>query len=272
MSWRDSTAQLLGPACIRDVNDYVTHATPSAISAIDAFYLASQDILKAGTPTLLTSHPTIGTLLLVGLVSVTENYFRDLFSCIVKTCPIAKAAAADQSVKLGSVIWHGTGGAIRAAFEHISFASAENLISTCKKYIGYSLRRTSVIDEFERVCELRHAIAHSSSYIAGKNAVRLHVTPHSTRLRVKVGFAELQECAAICTSLVVSLNRELFIELARRWAKEWPLKPSWDPSQRHSCFMSIWHGFHSTIDDDNGLIADRMSAIKCRNRVAADPF
>jgi hypothetical protein len=88
-------------------------------------------------------------------VSTTENYFRDLFTRVIRLCPVAKAASADQTVKLGSVVWHGGQDAERGAFEHISFAGAENLITTSKKFLGYSLKRTQLVEEFDKVCELR---------------------------------------------------------------------------------------------------------------------
>jgi hypothetical protein len=272
MSWRDSISQSVGPAAIADIQQYVTAAIGHADSPIDTFYKASRELLTVGTPTFLTANRTMGALFLVGIVSITENYFRDIFSRIIRLCPIARAVSADQNVKLGSVVWHGGEDAERGAFEHISFASGENLIGTGKKFLDYRIRRTSVVQEFDKVCELRHGIVHSSSVLAGKNATRLHLAAASAPLRILVGFAQLQECAAICNSLVVSVNQELFVELARRWSKEWPKNPSWDPRQRHAAFRSIWEAFYSGVDAANGTIPHALTLVRCRNKVATDPF
>ncbi len=58
-------------------------------SPIDAFYATTQDILNVANPDFLQQHPSMGTLLLVGLISASENYFRDLFARIIRICPIA---------------------------------------------------------------------------------------------------------------------------------------------------------------------------------------
>lgn len=272
MSWRDSISQSLGPASVADIQRYVTTSALAPVSPLDTFYRASQDLLKVGTPPFLTANPEMGALLLVGIVSITENFFRDIFSRIIQLCPVARAASADQPVRLGSVVWHGGVDAERGAFEHLSFASADSLISTPKKFLDYSLRRTTVVDEFDKVCELRHGIVHSSSVLAGKNAIRLQLTAAASPLRIVVGFGELQEAAAICTALVVSINRELFIEMARRWAKEWPHTPGWQSSQRHHRFKAVWRTFHSSVDELNGTIPAPMSLIQCRNKASKDPF
>jgi hypothetical protein len=266
MTWHTSISQSVGPSTIASIEDYVSQAPGSQESPIDLFYRASQDILRVGDPAFLAAHPGMGPLLLVGLVSTTENYFRDLFTRVIRLCPVAKAASADQTVNLGSVIWHGGQDAERGAFEHISFAGAENLTKTSKKFLAYNLRRTQLVDEYDRVCELRHGIVHSSGVLAGKNAIKLQLQPATVPLRIVMGFGQLQECAAICNSLVISVNQEIFFEMARRWSKDWPNNSSWQPTKRNSLFKDIWEIFHSRIDALNNAIASPLSMVRCRNQ------
>lgn len=272
MSWRDSVSQTAPAATIADVQQYIALGAVAPESPLDAFYRASQDIVKVATPAFLTANPAMGPLLLVGLVSVTENYFRDLFTKLIRLCPVARAKCADQSIQLGSVIWHGGLDAERGAFEHISFADAKRVVSTTEKFLDYKLKASSILAEFDKVCELRHGIVHSSAVLAGKNAIRLQIASAAGTLRIVVPFAQLQEAASVCTSLVVSINRELFVEMARRWAKEWPKRPSWDPAMSHSLFKSVWTIFHSAIDEANATIPSPMTLMRCKHRVSADPF
>jgi hypothetical protein len=267
MSWKVSISQNPSSARLADVSKYVVAASGPLESPLDTFYRASQELLKVGTPGFLLEHPGMGPLLLVGLVSVTENFFRDLFAGIIRMCPLARAAAADQNVKLGSVVWHGASAVERGAFEHTSFANSSTIISTCKQYLKYDLPKWPILGEFEKVCELRHGIVHSSAMLAGKNATKLVIPASVDPLRIAVGFAELQECAAICTSLVVSVNSELFAEIAKRWAKEWPRQPFWQPTQRHESFKRVWELFFSRRDQANGTIPTPLSLVKCRNEV-----
>lgn len=272
MTWVDSVSQALGPASLTNVAGYAAPAASPPRAPLDRFYIASQDILRIGTPSALSQHAALGPLLLVGLCSITENYFRDVFALILRICPIAQATASDQSVKLGSVVWYAGGDMERGAFEHMSFAGAENLLKTAKVFLDFQLRKTSVYDEFDKVCELRHSIVHASSVLGGRNAVSLQLAPTPTPLQVVVGFSELQQCAAICTALAVSVNRDLFFEMARRWARVWPLMPSWQASRAHSAFRAIWDGFHSRIDAANLTIPDPMTIVRCKNQVLRHKF
>jgi hypothetical protein len=212
----------------------------------------------------------MGPLLLVGLVSATENYFRDVFAGIIRLCPTAQSKSADHSIKLGSVIWHSGVDVERGAFEHISFASGERLIKSSKEYLAYTLKQTSIVDEFDKVCELRHGIVHSGAIIAGKNAIRLQLPPTKEPLRITVDFARLQECGSICTTLVASINSELFAELARRWAVVWPKLPSWNSERTHALFRQVWSTFFSAYDHTNGTIPTSLSLMKCKHRVLAE--
>lgn len=270
MSWRTSVNQSVGAARIGDINTYLRVDNVTVDAPIDIFYRSSQELLQVGSPQFLNAHPAVGPLLLVGLVSATENYFRDLFPRIIQICPIAKAASAEQSIKLGSVVWHGGGDVGRGAFDHISFANVSNVVSSSKKFTGYQVQESGVLSEFEKICELRHSVVHSGAVMAGKNAVRLHVPSAAGALRVRIGFAELQEAGDICTTLALSVNTEFFVEMARRWAVEWPKLPSWDETKRHTLFKSIWNSFYSRIDAANNAIHTQTTLVKCKNRVTAE--
>ena len=270
MSWRDSVNQNLGIARINDISTFVRAEAYTEEAPIDIFYQASRAIVLVGTPTFLSEHPSMGPLLLVGLVSATENYFRDIFSRLIQICPIAKATSADQSIKLGSVIWHGGRDVERGAFEHMSFADVDTLIKASKNFLKYELRRTDTLLEFGKVCELRHGIVHSGAVLAGRNALNLQLPSSIGALRIDVGFAQLQECGAVCTSLITAVNTELFGEMAKRWAVIWPKLPSWNIHQKHALFKGIWNIFSSQQDAQNAAVPVSLSLMKCKNRVSSE--
>jgi hypothetical protein len=270
MTWRTSVSQTATTARITNISQYLQSGAGSPQSPIDAFYAATQQVLAVGTPALLTAQPDLGALLLVGIVSATENYFRDLFARAVTLCPIARAAASEETIRLGSVLWHGADDAVRGAFEQMSFASSKNVRETAKKFLDYQMRLSPALVEFDKVCELRHGIVHSQSVLGGKNALKLQVNPSATRLKIAIGFSELQEAASICTSLVISINTELFGVFAKRWAKEWPQLPSWVASERHSSFKSLWKAFYSSRDAGSGAIPTPLSLTKARNAIAKE--
>ncbi len=275
-NWREAVNQTINTAKINDINQYVA---PSSLidSPIDAFYATTQDILHVGQPDFLRQHPSMGTLLLVGLISASENYFRDLFARIIRICPIAQAASSEQAINLGSVIWHREGLVERGAFENISFADVGKIINTCRKFLKYELKKNGItngitnelLEEFGKICELRHGIVHSNSLLAGKNAIKLKIPNNvpNEALKITVGYEQLQECSLISTMLIASFNTEMFEEMAKRWAVDWPKLPSWDSETADALFEQIWLSFYSKEDEQNSSISTPLTMLQCKYRV-----
>jgi len=267
-NWIHSVNQTVGVEEISDVQGYISSYDSDNLSPIDHFYTSSRQLLAMCKEELLAEHPFLGSLLLVGLISCTENYFREIFAKIIRICPIAKTCAAEQSIQLGSVVWHGGVNFERGAFEHLSFASAETVKSSCKKFLNIEIKKDSsvalILEEYSKVCEMRHGIVHSNSVLAGKNAVKLGLTRTTdSDLKIKLGFREVQECASIMTTLVVSFNLELFRELSKRWAIDWRKGPTVRSDNEMEIFTTIWDIFFSTIDHGEGTTTHQISMDDC---------
>lgn len=271
MSWKQSINQALGSVRIADVATYV-QSTPAVVgSAIDRFYLNTRGLTAIGVPALLSVSPEVGPLIFLGLISTTENFLREIFSSILRTCGVAKITAADSSVKLGSVLWHGSTALELAAFEHSSFAGADEIKKACRNFLNFSFTQTSPLweplEEFDRLCQLRHSIVHANGYLAGKNAVALALPSATGRLRVSITYAQLQEAALICTSLATSFNTELFAEVAKRWALNWRQFPDWNAANEDILFADFHGLFYSSIDAAASTIPDPMILEQCRDEV-----
>jgi len=270
IDWRLGVTRAGSVARLADVNRFVHAHGLMATSAIDRYYQTSTEILQIATPSFLGQHPASGSLMLIGIVSALENFFRDLFASAIALCPVCQAAASSQSVNLGSVLWQAAAQPLsRAAFEHISFTSAENVKKTCKAFLGSQLRANGPADvaliAYDDVCELRHCIVHAGSILQGKNAINLGVKKRKEPVTVRIGFAELQEAASICTVVASSVNTELFEILAKRWATAWRRLPSWDGNKADELFLRLWKIFFSTTDSSTGQIQYRMGPVRCRN-------
>jgi len=68
-NWREAVNQTINTVKIDDINQYVAPSSSLIDSPIDAFYATTQDILNVAKPDFLHQHPSMGTLLLVGLIS-----------------------------------------------------------------------------------------------------------------------------------------------------------------------------------------------------------
>lgn len=272
-TWKESVSQSVGVDKIANVSSYVKHENAASTSPIDTFYQQTKSIMSVATPTSLGANDWIGALYSIAVVSATENYFRQIFSSVLKICTDSQKHASSNTISLGSVIWHPKNGVERGAFEHISFASSENLISAAKKFIDIDLKQKgmqSILDEFDTVCEIRHGIVHSDRILAGKNGMKLKLSPTENVSRIHIKYAELQEISAVCTNLVVTLNKILFEEISKRWATSWRKSPSWEPSEANIRFKNIWILFHSGIDKVNGTIPLKCTLLKCRNLISKE--
>lgn len=273
-NWYNSVNQTTGSQKIRDINEYIESVNDSEKykSSIDRFYKSIRELLSiAREPKFLEDNPVLGPLLFIGVISNAENYFREIMSDAIQICPICQATSASQMISLGSVIWHSGCNVEKGSFENISFADGDAIKKICKKYLNYDIDKKGLayaaLDEFDKVCELRHAIVHSNTIVAGKNAIKLGIKSDKHTVKVKINYKQLQECAAISTALVSSFNTELFSVIVRRWAVEWTKLPLWDSKNDNKNFKKIWITFYSEIDNQNGSILYKTTMIKCRNDV-----
>jgi hypothetical protein len=269
-NWKNCISQSVGSERINDLNGYVSVSVVSDKSPIDQFYGEMQNILTLFPHQSWGQNTWVGGLASIAIISSIENYFRQIFSQILKNCVDSQKKAASNNINLGSVIWHPSNEIERGAFEHISLASADNINSTSKKYIGIDLISNglgTILDEFDKVCELRHGIVHSAMVVAGKNGIKLKLQPTNNVTKIDIGFAEFQEIMSICNALVVDSNKLFFAELAKRWATSWRNTPSWDSSEASLKFKAVWTVFYSSRDQQNGTIPENMTWIKCRNQI-----
>ena len=126
---------------------------------------------------------------------------------------------------------------------------------------------SELLDEFDKLCQMRHAIVHSSRVLAGKNAIQLNIPPSIDKLSLRVGYAQLQECASICTACVMTFNLKLFEVMGHRWAIDWRrLTDFWDEEKEDEYFSKIWDIFSSVIDRNEADLAE-MTKAECINAI-----
>lgn len=268
--WSECINEQLGSTGLDDVKTYTLPVVASATSPIDDFYIALEALLAAGSPEAMGGKSVLGPLLAVGLVSATENYLRGVFSGILKICPVSRKKAAEHAISFGSVLWYGDAGVERSAFEHVAFSSKENIISAARKFISYELRSSplqSHLDYFEEVCELRHCIVHSASYVQGKNAVALELPKSTSKLAINIGYAQLQEIAVVCSGLVRAFNTELFKITAQRWASDWRKGKAWTTSEADQHFKEVWDLFFSKKDKSRAALVPSYQPKQCQREI-----
>jgi len=273
VQWWRAVSRAANSVKIANLAPYGMQMAMSAASPIDQYFSRTESLIVRGTQPLLDGDSDLANLLFVGVVSQTENYFRELFANLLQVCPTSQVKSAARDMKLGSVLWHRTGLLERGAFESFSFASSDNISDTVKKYFDIQLDPKSdcaaLLNEFDLLCELRHAIVHSGSVMSGKNALKLQFQTTPDNVHVQFNFNRFQEACGICTALVCSFNTELFKIFAQRWRDDWPKRViGWTPTMSRGAFDRLWRVFYSSIDGTRGTAGISLTKIRCRNLIA----
>ena len=251
---------------------YVSAQSSSGYSPIDQFLAATEALTMRGKPAFFDDFPELRGLLIAALASQTENYFRELFSRLLVVCPVSQVKASHRDMKLGSAIWHRAGQLERGAFEHFSFASSDNITDTLNRYFEIKVDERSdpfpLLQQFDTLCEIRHAVVHSAGIFSGKNAMKLQMGRSSATMHVDVDFQRFQEATSLCTALVCSMNAELFRKFAERWRDRWPnCTAGWNDSVARDRFKKLWTIFSSVRDQEAGLAPRQMTATQCRREI-----
>jgi hypothetical protein len=272
MTWQSSASMFVGRVTCPDANTLVIPVTATGrVSAIDKFYASTHQTLTQITPDFLQIYGSdIAGLLFVGLISSTEDYFRNILGFILSVCPKARAHAADEKVQLGSLLWAKDYLQNRSAFEFMAFSSADSIRKALANFACHQVQKASAVEgmlkEYDKLCELRHAVVHSGHIVAGKNAIKLALRHSGQPLKVALNYGGLQATGTVCTALVQAANKELFEALVARWAQDWRQLASWDATHETKLFRKIRSGFLSTRDYRNGAIP-RISAERLLDQV-----
>lgn len=263
--WRTSASVSSGVTKVNNIDVYLRQQTGTPLAPIDEYYLHRTRAITTAAPALMAQAPWLSGYVVASIISALELYFRQIFSEVLALCPDSRKLSAEQSVHLGAVLWHGDKVFSLAAFEHISFAGSDKIKKCSKDFIGFEISKNSntsaALEEFDKICELRHGIVHSGLVLPGKNAIKLRATRGAKNSIIEFDIARIHEATSVCTALVESYNAELFEKMIGRWATTWRLAPSWNPQDESKKFKRLCEMFHSVLNKP----ADRPSSLKLRN-------
>lgn len=254
-----------------DLNKFIDYVDFTSIAPIDEFKKGFSGVIKLATEEFFDNNKEIAPTLLLNLISLTENYFRNILSRTVLICAVSQKTSSNQNINLGMVLWHGSENIIHGISENTSFASGSEVKSASQKFLGFQIQKNSllesVLDEYDKICNLRHAIVHSDGFLAGKNATVLSISKVDKKVKVNLDYASFQQVGVLCLTLVTNYNDELFKELCERWALVWRREFGINSSNEEEKFNEVWQTFFSTIDDEDNAIRDKINMIDCINQV-----
>lgn len=256
-----------------DIEQYIyLEDNNSNESALDKFYTSTKGIIIEVNQNTekYNSSSWLGSFALLAIISATENYTREIFKDIIMICPISQSKIEDKTVRLSSSLWNTKDDLIRVLYEDISFANSKVIKSKIKEWLEIKdlddACYNSLFKSFDLICNLRHSITHADRIIAGKNAVGISLQRRDSRAFLKINANQINDILSICTNVVLTINRILFINMLQRWKDGWRTNrtiKNWiptSPDEEIAVLENIYNRFFSNIDFLAGSIqaSDRL--------------
>lgn len=195
----------------------------AADSPIDEYYgVATELVLRASKK---DADQLIRRLLLLELVSAVELYFRRIISELTALCPCARETASALTVTLGAARYYPADAVARALLENGSLASEQEIRKAVRNILGLEVKPTSsegvALAAFDRVCQLRHAVAHARGQLGAVNMSVL-ATPvrQAARMMVALDALAFQSVVSQAHNTVRAMNQFLFDCTVDRWWKK----------------------------------------------------
>ncbi|WP_157619818.1 hypothetical protein [Saccharothrix sp. NRRL B-16348] len=197
----------------------------SSESPIDTFYDAHQGLNKLAS-LVQSGHVDVelqnllGGQLLLGYVSATELYFRQMISRCVALCPIIRQANNQQMIPFGALDYYHKDSLESALTERVSFSEPGTIKSQLDGRLQVkvpsksSLERS--IEDYEKLCQLRHSLIHSHGVINSSNAAKLGIGTTKS-LEANIDLHCLQVVASITLNLVRDSNNEIVRSIVWSW-------------------------------------------------------
>ncbi len=211
----------------------------------------------------VVENPILGLLILLGSVSAVESYFRTLICKIIVIDKEAEKKCLNHSLAYGAVltsIQHSKKieDVAEALLEGCSFASKKNILESLKNFIGINKGQlpnelTSTLEDFEKVCHLRHCAVHRFGVLGTKNAISLDFETHSVEVgnSLQIGVDEIDNIVAICTNVIKLTNNYLFDFLIKRMVKSNHFNWKWDLRSDKTQFLKYYNLFYSDHFSNN---------------------
>jgi len=206
----------------------------------------------------------MGAIVILGHMSAVESYLRAVLRGVITIDEVSQKLVEKSMVPYAAALHHDIRLLPEALFEGISLASTKNIKDTLKGMIGikgsYPPDVTKVLDEFSKVCEIRHCCVHRFGKLGAKNAADLGLSDHSLYLEkpLDIQQADLEDILYILRAVVNTLNRFMYESLLARMAKNkndlgqqpYPNSWTWDYNKDRRRFLKYYNLFY-TIEDSS---------------------
>lgn len=199
-------------------------------------------------------------LLTLGVISAAEFYVRNIVASVPHLCPIAQRHCELIVVPSGSFSYYAGSSYphLVSCFDHESFADAAKIRAHSVKFTGLKIGDGSsvgiALEEFNKLCELRHCLVHARGYVGLKASSGLKLDSRRPA-KVLLTQASALDVLKVCHNLVRALNSFLANGLAERWVERGVLSGEWEKDD--ILFKALVQLFWIKGEDGYGGVAYR---------------
>jgi hypothetical protein len=193
----------------------------------------------------------MGRVLLLGLVSAVEYYFRSVLARVIQVCPICFGNAARLPIPLGSVFHYGLEDLGYGLLES-SLASSTELDKATEKITGLKLIKASdstkaALAQYNEVCNFRHAAVHNRGDLNAANFRELGINIEELEgTRLVVNYKNLNTAAEVCLNMARAYNSSLYQHVLSNWLAVPLFDGTWQQDQ--DTYVPLYELFRSRRD------------------------
>jgi len=195
-------------------------------------------------------------LLVLGVISSAEFYFRAVLSKLARTCPVCLSHAENVSIPFGSAAFYSnsTFGPVMSAFDHFSLADSKRIVDEIKRFSGFGCKNNTslkkALGDFEELCEIRHCLVHSRGFVGLKSMC--FFDGNRSHHKVLVNQNTALDLIKLSHNVVRAVNHHLSTEVLNRWIDRDFLSGEW--SKDKELFVKYWSLFSKSGEDEyNGV-------------------
>lgn len=238
-----------------DLATLCVQAERSTLSPIDEYYAHAKELLVLS----LSADELLLRLLLLELVSTAEMYFRQVLASLPRMCPVSKECASKAHLALGAMTYYHEDWLPLGLLEHQSLSGKGEVKKATFHLTGIAVPEngsvSKALEDFERICQLRHAIVHARGNLWFKNASDLGL-PLDPQLQVRLNAMGFQTLVAQCHNAVRAFNAYIAEKILGNWIGKRVLSGSWRTDKAR---FAAYHALFASKEDGVGDLEARAA-------------
>jgi hypothetical protein len=187
--------------------------------------------------------PMLATLVFMGYVSAVESYIRALIRGLINIDEEAQRIVEAKMVSFGAAIHHSKQLLPEALMEGTSLANPASIKSTLENLVGIILPTADLkklLDEFNKLCHLRHCCIHRFGKLGTNNAIELGLSTHKDLLEkpINLNKDDLDKFADTLRTFVKTVNNATFRLILERTVHQ--KKSNKLPDDSSPMYSKVW--------------------------------